>query len=118
MPTGLQDIINFNANFLPYETIPVTASSSSSSAAFTLAQSLVNDSVMIANVGSVTAFVAFGVGSATAQLPAAGHNNATPIPPGAIMVLKKNLGGKQADTCAAITSSGSAQLYFTSGEGS
>lgn len=98
------------SNFTPFETVPLTASNSSSAVSFGLQQSKQYPDVMVQNVGSVTAFIGF---STTAALPALNVVNGTPIPAGAIMVLKK--GGAQ--TISGITASGSAQLYFTSGEG-
>lgn len=104
-------------NFAPHETIPLPAGTSSASQAFKLAGSALQRDAMICNTGSVTAFIAFGKGSATATVPGtSGTTKATPIPPGAIMVLHKNLNGEN-DTVAAITASGSAQLYITAGTG-
>jgi len=107
---------NINAvsstSFAPYETIPIVATSSTSSASFTLADSATYSDCMVQNAGSVEAFVGFG---APANLPSSGVLNATPVPAGAVMILQKGIGNAQ---CSAITSSGSATIYFTSGTGS
>jgi hypothetical protein len=101
--------------FLAYETVPLDAGTSSSSVTFSLPASRDNClEVMITNEGTATAFLAFGSGSATATLPGTtGTMDATPILAGETMVLRKD----RADTCAAITRSDTATLYFTAGKG-
>ena len=100
-------------NFTPGETISLTATTSSSSASFTLTQSANYPDCLVTNAGSQIAFVGFGTG--TASLPGAGVVNATPIGPGESLLVRKGLAVTQ---CNAITPSGSTQLYFTAGQGS
>lgn len=100
-------------NFTPGETIPLTATTVGASAAFVLVQSVAYTDCMVTNTGSVTAFVGFG--SSPAQLPTLGGTaNATPVAAGASVVLRKGNNTQ----CVAITASGTAQLYFTAGQGS
>lgn len=102
-------------NFLPYETVSLDAGTTSASVAFVLPASRDNCvEVMVTNEGVSTAFIAFGKGSATATLPGSdGTTQATPVLAGETMVLRKD----RADTCAAITRSGTTTLYFTAGKG-
>lgn len=108
-------------NFVDGETIPLLASTTSSSVSFKISGSWSARDVMIYNAGPNLAFIAFHTRSAaspTAQIPGTnGTQNATPIPVGGPYLLCKNK--HQADTTviAAITSAGTAQLYFTAGEG-
>lgn len=103
---------NFNVNG---ETISVSASTSSSNAAFSLTNSINAPDVTVTNAGTGTAFVTCGIGSSTAaQLPGAGRINSFPILPSMSRTLRKGVGS---DTCAAITSTGSATVYFTAGSG-
>jgi hypothetical protein len=97
-------------NFTPGETIPVNATTSGASVSFSLAQSANYPDVLVTNAGDVIAFVGFG---AAAQVPSG--TNATPVMAGETMVFRKGIGVTQ---CSGITGSGSAQLYFTAGEGS
>lgn len=100
-------------NFTPGETIPLTATTSGAGASFALVQSVAYTDCMVTNAGTVMAYVGFG--SAPAQIPAAnGTANATPVPPGATLVLRKGSNTQ----CNAITASGTAQLFFTAGQGS
>jgi hypothetical protein len=99
-------------NFTPGETVSLNAQTTASSVSFSLAQSANWPDCLITNAGTVTVFVAFGTG---ASLPGAGVAGATPILPGAAMTLRKGTGTA---ICSAITSSGSALVYFTAGEGS
>ncbi len=102
-------------NFTPGETVVLTAQSTSASVSFALAQSASYPDCMIANAGSATAFVAFGIGaSCTAGTPGAGALNAVPVLPGESLILRKGVG---CTSCAAVTSSGSTTLYFTAGQG-
>lgn len=115
------------ANFYGYETIPLNAGASSLSVSFKEAGSISDMSdVLVTNTGNVTAFVAFGNSKGgtvaiTAQTPGTnGTTGATPILAGKSRVFNKNANAAAggADTCAGITVTGSAQLYFTSGRGS
>jgi hypothetical protein len=100
-------------NFTPGETIPLTATTTSASASFALVQSVAYTDCMITNAGSVMAYVGFG--SASAQIPSMnGTSNATPVPPGGTVVLRKG----NSTQCSAICASGTAQLFFTAGQGS
>jgi len=100
-------------NFTPGETIPLTATTSGAAASFILMQSVAYTDCMVTNAGAVMAYVGFG--SASAQLPTlAGTSNATPIAPGGTVVLRKGTNTQ----CSAICASGTAQLYFTAGQGS
>lgn len=100
-------------NFTPGETIPLTAITAGAVASFSLVQSVAYTDCMVTNTGGVTAFVGFG--SSPAQLPSlAGTANATPVPSGASVVLRKGNNTQ----CVAVTASGTAQLYFTAGQGS
>jgi hypothetical protein len=102
-------------NFNPLETIPLNSSTSSLSVNFNLPQSGEAPDVMISNAGSNTAFVAFATTTATAVVPSTtGTLGATPVLSGAIMILAK---GQANFSCAAITSTGTSQLYFTAGQG-
>jgi len=73
--------------------------------------------VQIYNAGSATAFIEFGVGSATATLPT--NDNTTsvggsmPVPSGAIVVFDMD----RFDTIAAITATSTATVYCTLVEG-
>jgi hypothetical protein len=99
-------------NFTPGETVPLTATTSGAQTSFTLSQSANYPDCLISNAGSVTAFVGFG---AAAAQPAQGATNATPVLPGETMVLRK---GSGVTAVSAMTATGTAQLYFTAGEGS
>lgn len=99
-------------NFTAGESIPLTATTAGVAAAFALAQSAAYTDCMITNAGSAIAFIGFGEGSAV--LPAlTGTVNATPIAPGASIILRKGT----AIRCLAICASGTVQLYFTAGQG-
>lgn len=110
--------------FLDYETVPLTVTTTSASVKFKLPGSISDcQQVMVANEGLVTAFVAFGDSASntltiTAVTPATtGTVNCTPIMAGETLILTKNRTSRGADTCAAITASGNTNLYFTSGKG-
>lgn len=116
---------NVLQNFLDGETIPLSATTTSSSVAWKLPGSWAAKDVMICNTGSNVAFVGF-VYSGDATVPLAGlpgsttntnNTKCTPIPAGAIMILAKNKGSRMDDTCIAITATGVTQLYFTAGQG-
>lgn len=99
-------------NFTPGETIPLTATTSGAIGTFVLVQSVAYTDCMVTNVGSVTAFVGFG--SCAAQLPStSGTQNATPVLPGASVILRKGSNTQ----CNAICAASSALLYFTAGQG-
>ena len=100
-------------NFTPGETIPINATVSGASGVFALMQSVAYTDCMVTNTGSVVAYVGFG--NSPAQLPSLlGTCSATPVMPGGTLVLRKG----NSTQCSAICSSGTAQLYFTAGEGS
>jgi hypothetical protein len=105
--------------FLDYETVPLNAGTTTSSVKFKLpASQSDNQQCSVYNEGTVTAFVAFGDGSATAVLPdVTGTVGATPVGGGETVVFTKNRTSRGADTCAAIVKTGNAQLYFTAGKG-
>ena len=116
---------NVLQNFIDGETVPLNASTTSSSAAWVKVGSFGAKDVMIYNEGTVTAFVGF-CNSADSPLPVAAlpgtqtnanKNKCTPIPAGAVMILAKNVGSKFDDTIVAITRTSTAQLYFTAGQG-
>ncbi len=105
-------------NFIANETQVLSAGTSSSSVTFIKPSSMYDDEdCMVTNEGSATAYVEFGNGSATAVVPGSGVVGSTPILSGETMILRKNFRAKPADTCAAITASGTAKLYFTAGKG-
>lgn len=81
----------------------VVASTTSATAAMD-ANALV---VRVYNSGSVTAFIRFGRTTATAT------TSDMPLPPGAVETFSKG----SYDVLAAITASGTATVYVTSGEG-
>ncbi len=121
MKKGLNQINAFVINSQCGETVPLTATATSTNVAFALAASARNYDVVVCNTGDKVAFVAFGIGSATAaQLPGtSGTANATPVPAGAIMTFQKNTDALANDTCAAICNTGeTTTLYFTSVQGS
>jgi hypothetical protein len=100
-------------NFTPGETIPLTATTGGASAAFALVQSVAYTDCMVTNMGAVIAYVGFG--GTPAQIPTLlGTSNATPVSPGGTVVLRKG----NATQCSAICATGTAQLYFTAGQGS
>jgi hypothetical protein len=100
----------FAGPFSPYETIPLSASTTSASATFGLSQSGDFPNVMVSNAGPANAFISF---TGTAAVPGSSVVNATPVLAGETMVLTK--GG--ALTVSAITATGNATVYFTSGSG-
>lgn len=121
MKQGLPQSNVFMINSQPGETVPLVASASSTSVKFALPASIANYDVIVVNVGSNIAFIAFGASSAgtvTAQVPGTtGTLNATPVTPGSTMTFSKNSDAIKADTCAAISPAGTT-LYFTSVQGS
>ena len=86
--------------FTPGSTVNIAATTSSNSA--TLAAGMV---VRVYNAGTVPVFIKFGATATTSD---------TPIPPGIVEVFTDPSG---ATTVAAITASGTATVYFTSGQG-
>ena len=120
MKQGLNTNNVYVINSQPGETVPLSVTSTSSSVAFALPASAKNYDVIVTNSGSKTAFIAFGKGTATAQVPGTGGtNNATPVLAGAIYTFQKNSDAVFADTCAAICGgSDTTTLYFTSIQGS
>jgi hypothetical protein len=100
--------------YINSETQSVSASSSSSSITFTTPQAIAAPTVLVTNAGSNTAFLACGNNSATAQLPGTGNTGALPILAGETMTLGKTPGMA---VCAAITSSSTTTIYFSSGKG-
>ena len=87
--------------FLPGATTSVAAGTSSGTAAVDPGAA----QVRLHNAGSATVFVVFGAVATTSDMP---------LPAGAIEVLSKPAG---VTTVAAITASGTATLYVTSGVG-
>lgn len=99
---------NTAAPFVYCQTKSVSATSTSSSSAFT-GVCITQEQVRIFNAGPNTAFFRCGVGAQTAV------TTDTPIGNGINEVFTK---GSLTDTCAAITSgANTATLYFTSGTG-
>jgi len=95
------------------ETIPITASSTTSNLAFTTKTGINAPNVVVSAppANGQTVFVGCGIGSTTAAvLPGQGSVNAFPIFPGEILTLRKGVGS---DTCAAITASSTSTVYFT-----
>lgn len=100
-------------NFTAGETIALTATASGATAGFMLVQSVAYTDCMITNAGAVMAYVGFG--TAPAQVPTvSGAANATPVPPGGTLILRKGTHTQ----CNAICASGTTQLFFTAGQGS
>ena len=100
-------------NFTAGETIALTATTSPAFASFALVQSVAYTDCMITNAGTVIAYVGFG--NVPAQIPSlAGTVNATPVPPGSVLILRKGTHTQ----CNALCASGTAQLFFTAGQGS
>ena len=111
-------------NFAPYETVPLNATTSSSSVTFALPASATDcPDCMVTNSGTTVAFVGFYQQNAptgqanfgtAAQVPSTnGTLQATPVLGGETMVLSMG----KADTCVAIMGTGSATIYFTAGKG-
>jgi len=96
-------------NFIPGETITVSATTSGVSGSFVQPQSSNYPDVMVTNAGTSIAFISCGAFASTSGL------NATPVLSGETMVLRKGIG---VNTCSAITSSSTATVYFTAGQGS
>ena len=69
--------------------------------------------VRVFNGGTVPAFVEFGGSAVTASVPSGSTGGGVPVAPGSIEMFT----AAGADYVAAITSSGSATLYLTPGEG-
>lgn len=120
MKQGLNQSNVFVINSQAGETVPLTVTQTSSSVTFHNLSSKLNYDVIVTNAGTKPAFIAFGIGSATATLPATtGTTGATPILAGAIYTFQKNSDAAQNDTCAAICSgTDTTTLYFTSVQGS
>lgn len=108
-------------NFSDYETVPLTlVANTAAHVAFALPASWSSPDVMVTNSGSTIAFVNFcnNANLVNAQTPGtSGTLGATPVLPGATMVLSKNKSATYNDTCCAI-STGTPTLYFSSGVGS
>lgn len=113
-------------NFIAGETIPLLAGIASSTARFFQPGSWSSRDCMVSNAGANIAFIAFHSETSankTAVLPAVATNaagvtdNSTPILPGETMVLCKNFRTPDCTTVAAITITGTTQLYFTAGVG-
>lgn len=99
---------NSAAPFQYCQTKTVSATSTTSSAAFTGA-CITTEQVRVVNVGPNTAFFRCGVGAQTAV------TTDVAIPSGIAEIYTK---GSLTDTCAAITSgANTATLYFTAGTG-
>lgn len=92
----------------PASTIALAGSTSSTRVQFQLAGKGKPGSVRVHNAGSATAFVEFGGNAVVASLAAG-----MPIPPGSVETFNPQ-GGSY---LAAITTSGTTQLYVTPGEG-
>ena len=121
MKQGLNQVNVFIINSNLGETVPLSATATSSNVAFSLPSSIANYDVMVTNAGPSIAFVTFGTSSATtATLPGTnGTNNATPVLAGAIYNFSKNTDAVKSSYCAAICpSGGTATVYFTSIQGS
>jgi hypothetical protein len=112
-------------NFIPGETVPLNAGTTSSSVAFVLPGSWSSRDVMVTNAGSNVAFVSFysATVTATATLPVAAAvstaatDNCIPVLGGKTIILCKNKQTPDCTQCAAITATGTSQLYFTAGLG-
>lgn len=113
-----QNVYMANSQF--GETVPLAVGTTSISVKFFLLQSAQNFDCIVTNAGTKTAFINFGVGAATATVPATtGTTGATPILAGAIYTFQKSTDALVADTCAAICGgTDSTTLYFTSVQGS
>ena len=106
------DFLNFQA----YGTIVLAVSASSQTATFTSTASLGATSVLIYNAGTAVVFVAFGLSTATAVIPSGTTEvaGATPVAPGAIMVLNK---GINYAAVAVIAAASTGNVYITAGVG-
>lgn len=104
------------------ETVPLSVVGSTSvNVAFALPASINNYDVIVTNAGPNTAFINFGATSATAATApgTTGTTGATPILPNAIYTFQKSTDATRAQYCAGVcTGTGTAQLYFTSVQGS
>lgn len=121
MKTGLNTINTYIINSQFGETVPLTATATSSNVTFALPASAKNYEVIVTNAGLKTAYINFGKGAAIiATVPGTnGTTGAMPILAGAIYTFQKNSDAVQADTCAAICGgSDTTTLYFTSVQGS
>lgn len=111
-----------DADFLAYETVPLTSAATSQSVTWILPGSKRDQhNVRVYNAGPNDAFVTFGdinLGPVTASQPSAakpGTTKVLPIKAGDTAIFRKNFTAGGSDTCAAISPAGATQLYFTSG---
>lgn len=120
MKQGLNFINTYTVNSQFGETVALSVTSTSSNVHLTLSASLNNYDVIVQNVGTKTAFIAFGNTSAiTAGTPTAGLTNAFPVLAGAIYTLQKNSDAQKNDWCAGICGgTDTTTLYFTAIQGS
>lgn len=120
MKQGLSQSNVFVINSQFGETVPLAVVTASTSVTFALLPSARNYDVIVTNAGTKTAFINFGVTTATATVPATnGTIGAMPILAGAIYTFQKNSDSLNRDTCAAICSgTDTTTLYFTSIQGS
>ena len=88
-------------------TVSIAASTVSASVALNSGAALAGINVRVYNDGPALAFIKIGTGSATAGV------TSIPLPVGAVELLSKATN----DTFAAVTLSGTANVYFTPGNG-
>ncbi len=97
-------------------TLPISASGSSASAAFSVSTTSTWMQVQVYNSASTTAFVAFGGSGVTASVGTPGTQNGSyPVAPGAVIVV--TVPSSTTTYAAAILASGSGTVYFTPGFG-
>jgi hypothetical protein len=89
-------------------TVNIAANTSTGNVALTTMNDLGGKDVRVYNAGAATVFVNFGISTVTAA------TTDMPVPAGAIEVITV---GPAVTHAAAITSAGTATVYFTSGRG-
>lgn len=106
-------------NFECGSTIRLTVTTASTTGTFTAVADVQGSDMLIYNEGSSIAYMAVSnstVGTIAATVPnGTAGGGKTPIPPGAIMTLKKGCGD---DTVTFITASGTTNIDVTAGVGS
>lgn len=99
--------------FRPVDQSTVSLSVTSSTGNVALAQGA--SEYLVTNLGTAACFFRFGNSSITATVPSGATGGSTPIPAGSVQVFRPPV--TPPTHVAAITSSGTATLYVTAGEG-
>lgn len=99
-------------------TVSISATTASASVALVSVPDNGPFQVRIFNAGASTVFVSRGGSSAAATVPSGATAGSLPLPSGAVEVLTfDNTTAHPATYVAAITASGTATVYFTTGRG-